>query len=216
MEVTIVSREYSEKIKGINVLITSILYFIFILVRSEIIPNAYLKIIMEIISLIFIIVYLKKIGEINIKNIFKKINLKYILLSVIALRIVAIGGTFLGESVIGIQKTLNDSYAINILNNLKGINLVEYSFYLFWIIIVEEFIFRYVIIGNIGNMSKLSMVISSIIFSCFHLSNNIIHWITYFSMSMIWSILYYKTKGTDVSIVSHILNDALGYTHYFL
>lgn len=209
------SREYSEKIKGINVLITSILYFIFILVRSEITPNAYLKIIMEIISLIFIIAYLKNRGD-KYKKYIKKINLKYILLSVIALRIVAIGGTFLGENVLGIQKTLNDSYAINILNNLKGINLVEYSFYLFWIIIVEEFIFRYVIIGNIGNMSKLSMVISSIIFSCFHLSNNIIHWITYFSMSMIWSILYYKTKRTDVCIVSHILNDALGYTHYFL
>ena len=138
--------------------------------------------------------------------------MKYILISVVLLRIIAVGGTYLGEIIIHEERTANDMALINMINQLNGLMLIE--FYFSKIIfgpIIEEYIFRYIIIGNLGKMSKISMIISSILFSLAHMSTNILHWMIYFLMGMVLAIIYKKTEKIETSMLVHILNNFIAF-----
>ena len=209
-------KEYSEKIKGINLLLVPILFFILSVVYSNRIGNTYIniytKILIECVTILFILVYLYKIKDIDIKSLIKWKNLKYILISVVLLRIIAVGGTYLGEIIIHEERTANDMALINMINQLNGLMLIE--FYFSKIIfgpIIEEYIFRYIIIGNLGKMSKISMIISSILFSLAHMSTNILHWMIYFLMGMVLAIIYKKTEKIETSMLVHILNNFIAF-----
>ncbi|MFU2416973.1 lysostaphin resistance A-like protein [Peptacetobacter sp. AB800] len=209
-------KEYSEKIKGINLLLAPILFFILSVVYSNRIGNTYIniytKILIECVTILFILVYLYKIKDIDIKSLIKWKNLKYILISVVLLRIIAVGGTYLGEIIIHEERTANDMALINMINQLNGLMLIE--FYFSKIIfgpIIEEYIFRYIIIGNLGKMSKISMIISSILFSLAHMSTNILHWMIYFFMGMVLAIIYKKTEKIETSMLVHILNNFIAF-----
>ncbi|MEE0450758.1 CPBP family intramembrane glutamic endopeptidase [Peptacetobacter sp.] len=209
-------KEYSEKIKGINLLLAPILFFILSVVYSNRIGNTYIniytKILIECVTILFILVYLYKIKDIDIKSLIKWKNLKYILISVVLLRIIAVGGTYLGEIIIHEERTANDMALINMINQLNGLMLIE--FYFSKIIfgpIIEEYIFRYIIIGNLGKMSKISMIISSILFSLAHMSTNILHWMIYFLMGMVLAIIYKKTEKIETSMLVHILNNFIAF-----
>ncbi len=206
------SNEYSEKVKGINLLIALISYLIFSFIHSKYILNTNIRIMIEIIFVSFVIIYLYKIKDIDIKNLRKWENLKYIAIGVLLLRVVAYGGTYLGEIILQEKRIENDLILQSILNQSKGREIIEFYLYsIIFIPITEEFVYRYVIIGTLGKMSKISMLISSAIFTSMHMTTNIIHWLTFFFMGMILAIIYKKTEKIETSMLAHSLNNLLAF-----
>ncbi|MFU2416971.1 lysostaphin resistance A-like protein [Peptacetobacter sp. AB800] len=206
------SNEYSEKVKGINLLIALISYLIFSFIHSKYILNTNIRIMIEIIFVSFVIIYLYKIKDIDIKNLRKWENLKYIAIGVLLLRVVAYGGTYLGEIILQEKRIENDLILQSILNQSKGMKIIEFYLYsIIFIPIIEEFVYRYVIIGTLGKMSKISMLISSAIFTSMHMTTNIIHWLTFFFMGMILAIIYKKTEKIETSMLAHSLNNLLAF-----
>ena len=121
------SNEYSEKVKGINLLIS---YLIFSFIHSKYILNTNIRIMIEIIFVSFVIIYLYKIKDIDIKNLRKWENLKYIAIGVLLLRVVAYGGTYLGEIILQEKRIENDLILQSILNQSKGREIIEFYLYI--------------------------------------------------------------------------------------
>ena len=200
------AKEYSKEVRERNIVIAllfCIIYnFIFVIV------DIWIMVLLEICGVVFLLMYLKKMGEINIKDLLTNKNIKYILFGYIMLRIIAISFSNLGNEIYG-NMSFNDSYHINrYYSGLKGAELLEFFIQKdFLAPIREEFIYRYVIIGNVGNISKKSVIISSVIFSLIHQPMNIIYFTMYFLMALVLSIIYYKSERIDVCIAIHILNN---------
>lgn len=204
-----VVKEYSKEVKDRNIFIGLMLVGLFY-TRAIIIDfSIYLAILMGIAIVISVLVYLNNMKDINLKDLFKWKNIKTILILVIIMRVVALGFTFIGVKMYG-DVSLNDQAIIDYINGLTSIEMIEFFIYKnFWGPIREEFVYRYVIIGNIGKMSKLSIIISSALFSSIHAAGNLWYWIMYFLMGLILAITYYKTERIDICIAVHMLNNIL-------
>lgn len=204
-----VVKEYSKEVKDRNIFIGLMLVGLFY-TRAIIIDfSIYLAILMGIAIVISVLVYLNNMKDINLKDLFKWKNIKTILILVIIMRVVALGFTFIGVKMYG-DVSLNDQAIIDYINGLTSIEMIEFFIYKnFWGPIREEFVYRYVIIGNIGKMSKLSVIISSALFSSIHAAGNLWYWIMYFLMGLILAITYYKTERIDICIAVHMLNNIL-------
>lgn len=202
-------KEYSKEVKDRNIFIGLMLVGLFY-TRAIIIDfSIYLAILMGIAIVISVLVYLNNMKDINLKDLFKWKNIKTILILVIIMRVVALGFTFIGVKMYG-DVSLNDQAIIDYINGLTSIEMIEFFIYKnFWGPIREEFVYRYVIIGNIGKMSKLSIIISSALFSSIHAAGNLWYWIMYFLMGLILAITYYKTERIDICIAVHMLNNIL-------
>ena len=203
------AKEYSKEVKDRNIFIGLMLVGLFY-TRAIIIDfSIYLAILMGIAIVISVLVYLNNMKDINLKDLFKWKNIKTILILVIIMRVVALGFTFIGVKMYG-DVSLNDQAIIDYINGLTSIEMIEFFIYKnFWGPIREEFVYRYVIIGNIGKMSKLSIIISSALFSSIHAAGNLWYWIMYFLMGLILAIAYYKTERIDICIAVHMLNNIL-------
>lgn len=202
-------KEYSKEVKDRNIFIGLMLVGLFY-TRAIIIDfSIYLAILMGIAIVISVLVYLNNMKDINLKDLFKWKNIKTIIILVIIMRVVALGFTFIGVKMYG-DVSLNDQAIINYMNGLTSIEMLEFFIYKnFWGPIREEFVYRYVMIGNIGKMSKLSVIISSALFSSIHAAGNLWYWIMYFLMGLILAITYYKTERIDICIAVHMLNNIL-------
>lgn len=207
--VSVVAKEYSKEIKDRNIFIGLMLVGLFY-TRAIIIDfSIYLAILMGIAIVISVLLYLNNMKDINLKDLFKWKNIKTIIILVIIMRVVALGFTFIGVKMYG-DVSLNDQAIINYMNGLTSIEMLEFFIYKnFWGPIREEFVYRYVMIGNIGKMSKLSVIISSALFSSIHAAGNLWYWIMYFLMGLILAITYYKTERIDICIAVHMLNNIL-------
>ena len=202
-------KEYSKEVKDRNIFIGLMLVGLFY-TRAIIIDfSIYLAILMGIAIVISVLVYLNNMKDINLKDLFKWKNIKTILILVIIMRVVALGFTFIGVKMYG-DVSLNDQAIIDYINGLTSIEMIEFFIYKnFWGPIREEFVYRYVMIGNIGKMSKLSVIISSALFSSIHAAGNLWYWIMYFLMGLILAITYYKPERIDICIAVHMLNNIL-------
>ena len=202
-------KEYSKEVKDRNIFIGLMLVGLFY-TRAIIIDfSIYLAILMGIAIVISVLLYLNNMKDINLKDLFKWKNIKTIIILVIIMRVVALGFTFIGVKMYG-DVSLNDQAIINYMNGLTSIEMLEFFIYKnFWGPIREEFVYRYVMIGNIGKMSKLSVIISSALFSSIHAAGNLWYWIMYFLMGLILAITYYKTERIDICIAVHMLNNIL-------
>lgn len=198
---SVVTKEYSREVIERNIIIAFFLHAL-ILIESPFLyyynslAMTLIIMVIELIVPILVLLYLVKMKEINIKGIFKWENIKYIVIGSIA--IIAIGRFFiyLMSEIYGKEMILEliKEGTINS-KNLKGINLIEfYIATLIYCPICEEFECRYVIMGNIGKKSKVSMIISSIIFSLFHYNKNIIMFTMHFTMAWYWLLHIEKQK----------------------
>lgn len=207
------TKEYSEKRKVINVFIVLILYAISIWKGSKGASET-LKLFIQIISIIFLLIYLYKTEKISVKKIFKPESLKYIvigtLLILITNAVASISSGYIFSEAIPLNEQIIRAELAK-RQNLMDISLIGFYFNTcIWAPIREEFTYRYVMIGNIGNMSKTALIVSTILFSCAHLSTNIIHWMEYFFIGLVWAYSYYKTESLEVSSAMHMLNNLIG------
>lgn len=203
------TKEYSKEVRDRNIFIGLILVGLFYIRAIIVNFSIYLAILMGIAIVISVLLYLNNMKDINLKDLFKWKNIKTIIILVIIMRVVALGFTFIGVKMYG-DVSLNDQAIINYMNGLTSIEMLEFFIYKnFWGPIREEFVYRYVMIGNIGKMSKLSVIISSALFSSIHAAGNLWYWIMYFLMGLILAITYYKTERIDICIAVHMLNNIL-------
>lgn len=203
------TKEYSKEVRDRNIFIGLILVGLFYIRAIIVNFSIYLAILIGITIVISVLVYLNNMKDINLKELFKWKNIKTIIILVIIMRVVALGFTFIGVKMYG-DVSLNDQAIINYMNGLTSIEMLEFFIYKnFWGPIREEFVYRYVMIGNIGKMSKLSVIISSALFSSIHAGGNLWYWIMYFLMGLILAITYYKTERIDICIAVHMLNNIL-------
>lgn len=210
-------KEYSEEVKDRNIFIALILFFILIMkstmvryVMKNNIENfkVWIIIFIEIIISILVWLYLIKIKEIEIKSLFKIENIKYILFGCIALTVIAHIFDFIGNEIYG-ESSLNTQLIEQEIKTLSTIALFEFNVYVSILgPIIEEFIFRYVMIGNIGKMKNAALIISSIIFSFSHMAGHILYRIMYFVMGLTLSLIYKKTERIDICMLIHIINNA--------
>lgn len=203
------TKEYSKEVRDRNIFIGLILVGLFYIRAIIVNFSIHLAILIGITIVISVLVYLNNMKDINLKELFKWKNIKTIIILVIIMRVVALGFTFIGVKMYG-DVSLNDQAIINYMNGLTSIEMLEFFIYKnFWGPIREEFVYRYVMIGNIGKMSKLSVIISSALFSSIHAAGNLWYWIMYFLMGLILAITYYKTERIDICIAVHMLNNIL-------
>lgn len=210
-------KEYSKEVKDRNIFIALILFFIiimrFLIVRDVMKNNAedfkaWIIIFIEIMISILIWIYLIKIEEIDIKSLFRLENIKYILFGYIVLIVVSGIFIFVGNKIHG-ELSANTQFLQQEKRSLSGIALFEFSIYGSILgPIIEEFIFRYVMIGNIGKMKNISLIITTIIFTSCHDAGHILYWIMFFVMGLILALIYKKTERIDICILIHILYNA--------
>lgn len=207
-------KEYSKEVKDRNIFI-GLMLFLLTFIRGSFIFNyknestVYTIISVELIVIVFVLIYLKKNNEINIKKIFDIPNIKYIIFGTMAMFIIGRTTTYMIKEVYG-YKILQELMNSEIYVNYKGIGLVEFYIYtLIFCPICEEFEFRYVLMNSIGKNSKLSLIINSILFALMHVSYNLIQRFMYFFMGFVLSFSYYRTEKIETSIIIYILNNAL-------
>lgn len=149
-----------------------------------------------------------KTKEIDVKGLFKVENIKYLLLGFIVLTIVTHTFIFIGNKIYG-ELSVNTQFLEAERKKLSSIALLEFSVYGAILgPIIEEFIFRYVMVGNIGKMKNISLIVSSIIFSYSHAAGHILYWIMYFVAGLIFALIYKKTERIDICMLIHIINNA--------
>lgn len=206
------AKEYSREVKDRNIFIALILFFITIINRSvlnKVIDSIWVIISIEVFIPILVLMYLIKLDEIKVKEFFKIKNIKYIIFGYLALRTIAIIFSFLGDKIYG-NISLNDQYMRNELKNLSNLGLLEFNIYAsIWAPIIEEFTYRYVIIGNIGGKRYISSILSSVLFSFGHVSGNILYFLMYFLMGFVLAMIYKKTDKVELCMIIHMLNNTL-------
>lgn len=211
------AKEYSKEVRERNIVIAIVLFLV-ILVRFTIVRNftknniedfkVWIIIFIEIMISILIWIYLMKTKEIDVKGLFKVENIKYLLLGFIVLTIATHTFIFIGNKIYG-ELSVNTQFLEAEIKNLSSIALLEFSVYGAILgPIIEEFIFRYVMVGNIGKMKNISLIVSSIIFSYSHAAGHILYWIMYFVAGLIFALIYKKTERIDICMLIHIINNA--------
>jgi membrane protease YdiL (CAAX protease family) len=110
------------------------------------------------------------------------------------------------------------------LKKFKGIELFQFSFYLFFAAMLEELLYRYVLLNKNfrENISIYVMVItSSIIFALVHITNGnmtYVRFIELFLAGLVFSVLYLRFKNLWVPILFHFFTNVywvflLGFMH---
>lgn len=202
-------KEYSKEVRDKNIAVGFLLIGLYLIRHIILNINIWIAIVMEILAGLFVLIYLNSRDDINIKNLFKWENLKYILFIFLINRIIGIVFSYIGIGIYG-GVSANDQALIKYAHSLNGIELVEFYIYKnFWAPIREEYVYKYMIIGNIGKMRYISLIISSIIFSFGHRANNILYFTMYFFMALIPAIIYKKTGRVDICIAEHMLNNII-------
>lgn len=76
--------------------------------------------------------------------------------------------------------------------------------------IVEEFVFRGLIVKQAFHFSKLGVLVSSLLFGALHMPTDLGSWILYGGMGLVLAMIYRKTQKLEFSIAVHALNNFLG------
>ena len=78
--------------------------------------------------------------------------------------------------------------------------------------IAEELIFRYTIFG-LNKNKFVGLIISSILFALVHVSSDfaISSFFIYFSMGMLFGLIYIKTESVEATIFAHFINNVLSF-----
>ena len=76
--------------------------------------------------------------------------------------------------------------------------------------IVEEFVFRGLIVKQAFQFSKLGIFVSSFLFGALHMPTDLGSWILYGGMGLVLAMIYRKTQKLEFSIAVHALNNFLG------
>ena len=76
--------------------------------------------------------------------------------------------------------------------------------------IVEEFVFRGLIVKQAFQFSKLGVGVSTFLFGALHMPTDIGSWILYGGMGLVLALVYQKTQKLEYSIALHAINNFLG------
>ncbi|PTK54586.1 MULTISPECIES: CPBP family intramembrane glutamic endopeptidase [Staphylococcus] len=163
---------------------------------------------------IFIIIYIykyyNKVSGMSLHFINFK-NLVNIILSLILIRLIFFIGTYLMTILENKKTTLNDQLLIS--NNFHDLPLLTFLLFLVTITfispIIEELIYRGILRFLFFKADKLflPLIISSTIFSVFHLTTDFISFIMYFLAGSLLFYNYYKSNNLTQSILLHISNN---------
>lgn len=176
--------------------------------------------IISIFSTIFLSKKYKNIAGVVKKTKFSLRNIFFFILYFIILRIVLMFINYLMIQTSNKEATINDQSLIIASNYNLSLPIVIYFLLIITIIapINEELVFR-------GLFSKLFFVsekwksvplfVSAILFSLFHLPDNVISFFLYFVAGVFLWFIYIRRNNINHSIMLHILNN-LVYTIYFL
>lgn len=81
--------------------------------------------------------------------------------------------------------------------------------------IVEEFVFRGLIVKQAFKFSKLGVGVSTFLFGALHMPTDIGSWILYGGMGLVLALVYQKTQKLECSIALHAVNNFLGVISMF-
>lgn len=73
----------------------------------------------------------------------------------------------------------------------------------------EEFVFRGLLYKKLFGLNWLGLVASSVLFALVHMPTNLPSWFIYMSSGLIFAYAYKKTDNLGVSILIHLVNNAL-------
>lgn len=208
------TKENGRRRLVINLMILLTLHLIFRIIHSINIENIVVIISIEILSLILLLTYLYKKNEINIKELLKFENLKYIVVGCIMMKAVTIVFSLIAEKY-GIMRIQGDILH-GITNNLRDLSIVEYYIVsILWIPIIEEFQYRYIFIGEVGNVSntknveKSMVILSTVLYAFSYELGSPLYCAMYLLIGIIPAIIYYKTKIIDVCIATSMIYSVL-------
>lgn len=103
-----------------------------------------------------------------------------------------------------------------ITNSLRDLSIVEYYIVsILWIPIIEEFQYRYIFIGEVGNVSntknveKSMVILSTVLYAFSYELGSPLYCAMYFLIGLIPAIIYCKTKRIDVCIATSMIYSVL-------
>lgn len=167
-----------------------------------------LLIIISIVNILLMFYFGNKLNLFKFKrDIFTKRNIAYVLMGIITIRVIAIGGTFL-LNLNGINNTANDETIYQIFNGENPILIILFLAIL--APITEEIVFRGGIVGYLFKERPIvGILVSSVVFGLLHETTDIISFLLYILMGVVFAVTYYKTQQLGVSILIHFLNNLL-------
>ncbi|CAH0418776.1 CPBP family intramembrane glutamic endopeptidase [Periweissella ghanensis] len=136
----------------------------------------------------------------------KMVLIGYGLICILSMGLNALMNLVYGSAMTQNQTNVNDLLSTN------TITLIVFSFAGAFIApFVEEFIFRGIVISYFFKHQAwwLSVILSGILFSLGHASNNLISFSLYATMGMILAYLFKKSGQIKVSIALHMLNNTI-------
>lgn len=208
------TKENEHRRLVINLMILLTLHLIFRIIHSINISNIAVIISIEVLSLILLLTYLYKKKEINIKDLFKLENLKYIAIGCIIMKAITVIFSSIAAKY-GIIPMQGDILH-GITNSLRDLSIVEYYIVsILWIPIIEEFQYRYIFIGDVGsigntkNIEKSMVIFSTVLYAFSHELGSPLYCAMYFLIGLILAIIYCKTKRIDVCIVTSMIYNVL-------
>lgn len=161
-------------------------------------------------SIIYIYIYYREVSGMTLHFINFK-NIVSIILSLILMRFIFFFGTYLMSILENKKTTLNDQFLIS--NNFDDLPLITFLLFLITITfispIIEELIYRGILRFQFfkANNFYLPLIVSSTIFSVFHLTTDFISFIMYFLAGSLLFYNYYKSNNITQSILLHISNN---------
>lgn len=183
------------------------------LVLTESISGINEVIFLLVLSIILYIIFRSLYKNNIIKFSLCKKEIVYILIGVILLRII-VYTSYLILLCVETGKVQNDEIIKQYINDFSILQII--MFMSIYMPILEELVFRYIIIGSLFEFKKISIFVSILLFCMAHMPNNITSFIMYFLMGLVLSYSYYKTRSIFVSILIHCLNNLLVNILYIL
>ena len=226
-------KENTVRRRGIGTIVLSILKFIGFMVLALVpmqmvmmllgIQDYFSTIVNSILGLIcfilivFIIIFLWNRYYTYSKEKVEKIGLRdlgYAILFFVIARVIAVGGTFLISLLYGEEMTANDEALMSLIDYSNTFVLYFILFVLSLGILVpiaEELVYRGIGTNLLlkNRTFWLPLIITSIIFGLMHTPTNVISFLLYSSIGVVFFLAYYRRKNIVDSILVHILNNGL-------
>ncbi|MGJ0023169.1 MULTISPECIES: CPBP family intramembrane glutamic endopeptidase [Streptococcus] len=178
----------------------------FFLITIDSFSNNNLLMILMILILTLLFLFLNKYTKIKLFN-FTKIKRSdiFIILTSVAL-------IYLSDNIVSFFYTKELANTESLTNHFGNYSLLKQIFiFSTYSVILEEIMFRGAILRLIfRNHLLIGTILSSIFFAKLHTPANIIEFLLFFSSSIIFSVVYLKTRRLEIPIIIHFLINLIG------
>lgn len=128
-------------------------------------------------------------------------------------RLLIVGLSYMMEYLSGESTTANDAAIMAMMERASLSSVIGLGIAVIVVApLVEEFVFRGLFKEMLFPQQKwLSLIVSSLVFSSFHMSSNVWSFLIYFALGALFCLAYYRRMNIYDAVLLHSLNNTVGF-----